>query len=209
MLWAVSVQVPHWLPCPIGSGDALDAGLLDDTRLGGPVLTSPPPSEPGDVGSGGSIAGANAAATQRKSVVGHPAQDAVQHARSSGVLAVAATSARRPSLNPQVSKPLPAPPRARSRSSRRRCRWSVRSRVMTRAFGIFLDQSNKTALRLKIGEDFQGWKLRSINGREVTMEKDEQGAVLALPQPGRRSDRRCTARSGQYGKAALAARRQM
>ena len=30
---------------PDRSGDALDAGLLDETRLGGPVLNSPPPSE--------------------------------------------------------------------------------------------------------------------------------------------------------------------
>ena len=51
-------------------------------------------------------------------------------------------------------------------------------------FGIFLDQSTKTALRLKVGEDYQGWKLRAIRGREVTMEKDEHAAVLTLPQPG-------------------------
>jgi general secretion pathway protein N len=51
-------------------------------------------------------------------------------------------------------------------------------------FGIFLDQSTKGALRLKVGEDYQGWKLRAIRGREVTMEKDQQAAVLALPQPG-------------------------
>jgi general secretion pathway protein N len=51
-------------------------------------------------------------------------------------------------------------------------------------FGIFLDQSTNAALRLKVGEDFQGWKLSAIRGREVTMEKDDQGAVLALPAPG-------------------------
>ena len=51
-------------------------------------------------------------------------------------------------------------------------------------FGIFLDQSTKAALRLKIGDDYQGWKLRAIQGREVTMEKDERAAVLSMPQPG-------------------------
>ena len=51
-------------------------------------------------------------------------------------------------------------------------------------FGIFLDQSTKGALRLKIGEDYQGWKLQAIRGREVTMEKDQQAAVLTLPEPG-------------------------
>jgi general secretion pathway protein N len=52
------------------------------------------------------------------------------------------------------------------------------------SFGIFIDQSTKAALRLKVGEDHQGWKLTRIRGREVTMEKDKQAAVLTLPQPG-------------------------
>jgi hypothetical protein len=51
-------------------------------------------------------------------------------------------------------------------------------------FGIFIDQSTKAALRLKTGEDYQGWKLRAIQGREVTMEKDQRAVVLTLPQPG-------------------------
>jgi general secretion pathway protein N len=51
-------------------------------------------------------------------------------------------------------------------------------------FGIFLDPSTSAALRLKVGEDYQGWKLLLIQGREATMAKDQQGAVLSLPQPG-------------------------
>ena len=50
-------------------------------------------------------------------------------------------------------------------------------------FGIFLDQSTRSALRLKIGEDYQGWKLRSVQGREAVLEKDQQVVPLALPQP--------------------------
>jgi hypothetical protein len=50
-------------------------------------------------------------------------------------------------------------------------------------FGIFLDQSTKTALRLRLGEDYQGWKLRTVQGREATLEKDQQAITLALPQP--------------------------
>lgn len=52
------------------------------------------------------------------------------------------------------------------------------------AFGIFLDLSTKAALRLKIGEDYQGWKLRSVQGREATLEKEEEVITLELPQPG-------------------------
>jgi general secretion pathway protein N len=51
-------------------------------------------------------------------------------------------------------------------------------------FGIFLDPSTKAAVRLKLGDDYQGWKLRLIQGREVTMEKDQLAAVLSMPKPG-------------------------
>jgi len=51
-------------------------------------------------------------------------------------------------------------------------------------FGIFLDQSTKAVVRLKVGENFQGWKLRSVQGRETALEKDERVVTLALPQPG-------------------------
>ena len=51
-------------------------------------------------------------------------------------------------------------------------------------FGIFLDQSTKVVLRLKVDEDYQGWKLRAVQGREATLEKDQQVVTLTLPQPG-------------------------
>lgn len=51
------------------------------------------------------------------------------------------------------------------------------------SLGIFVDDSAKTALRLKIGEQYQGWRLRTVAAREVTLEHDEQTAVLSLPQP--------------------------
>src|SRR5437762_1581586 len=51
-------------------------------------------------------------------------------------------------------------------------------------FGIFLDSSTKATIRLKLGDDYQGWKLQSIRGREVTLEKDQQLAVVGMPQPG-------------------------
>ncbi len=39
-------------------------------------------------------------------------------------------------------------------------------------------------MRLRLGEEYQGWKLRSVHGREVTLVRDEQSATLNLPQPG-------------------------
>ena len=51
-------------------------------------------------------------------------------------------------------------------------------------FGIFVDQASKAVLRLKQGEDFQGWQLRSIQSREASFQKNQQTFVVSLPQPG-------------------------
>lgn len=51
-------------------------------------------------------------------------------------------------------------------------------------FGIFLDRSGGSAFRLKIGENYRGWKLLAVRGREATMMKDRQTAILTLPEPG-------------------------
>jgi hypothetical protein len=51
------------------------------------------------------------------------------------------------------------------------------------SFGIFVDQNTKAALRLKIGEDYQGWRLSAVAPGEVTLEHGEQTTVLSLPPP--------------------------
>ncbi len=51
-------------------------------------------------------------------------------------------------------------------------------------FGIFVDHATKNVLRLKVGEDFQGWQLRSIQAREASFQKNQLTFVVALPQPG-------------------------
>jgi hypothetical protein len=51
-------------------------------------------------------------------------------------------------------------------------------------FGIFLDQSTKAAVRLRMGDDYMGWKLRSVQGREAILEKDQEAVILALPEAG-------------------------
>lgn len=49
------------------------------------------------------------------------------------------------------------------------------------SFGIFVNPTNKAALRLRVGEEYQGWRLRAVAPREVTLEHDEQTTVLSLP----------------------------
>jgi general secretion pathway protein N len=97
------------------------------------------------------------------------------------------SSSRRPppaavAADPAAPKPAPAPkPREPERPQ-----ISLVGTIASddEGFGIFLEQSTKSAIRLKVGEDYQGWRLRLIQGREVTLEKDQQAAVLSLPQPG-------------------------
>jgi hypothetical protein len=50
--------------------------------------------------------------------------------------------------------------------------------------GVFLDQGTKGFLRLKTGQDHQGWILRSVREREATFEKDRLTATLSLPAHG-------------------------
>ncbi|MGY3604734.1 hypothetical protein [Bradyrhizobium sp. Lot33] len=180
MSFALSVQSMA-AAAPDASGDALDAGLLDDTRLGGPVLTSPPPSEPVTTVRAVPPLAAPVRPLSANPLWGIPLTQ-LSNTRERPVF----SPSRRPPpvavAEPVVTKP-PPPPR------KKEVEPPQLSLVGTIAgddegFGIFLDQSTNAALRLKVGEDFQGWKLSAIRGREVTMEKDEQGAVLTLPPPG-------------------------
>jgi hypothetical protein len=52
------------------------------------------------------------------------------------------------------------------------------------SFGIFVDQTTKAVLRLKIGEETQGWKLRSVHGREVMLERERQTVTVSFPEAG-------------------------
>jgi general secretion pathway protein N len=49
--------------------------------------------------------------------------------------------------------------------------------------GIFIDQTTKKVVRLRMGEGVTGWILRSIERREATLEKNRQTVTLALPAP--------------------------
>ena len=50
-------------------------------------------------------------------------------------------------------------------------------------FAIFLDQSTRAPLRIRRGADYQGWMLRQIEARSVTLQKGDDFAVLAFPPP--------------------------
>jgi general secretion pathway protein N len=48
---------------------------------------------------------------------------------------------------------------------------------------IFVDEATRGIVRLRTGENHLGWTLRSVRGREATMQKDRQTVLLALPAP--------------------------
>jgi general secretion pathway protein N len=165
---------------PAVSGDTLDAGLLDDTRLSGSSAASSA-TEPVTT-----VRVVPPAATPARPLSANPLWG-IPLTKLSGTRERPIFSpSRRPPPPAAVAEPVAAkapPPRKKTVEP------PPLSLVGTisgddEGFGIFLDPSTKAALRLKIGDDYQGWKLRTIQGREVTMEKDEQAAVLTLPQPG-------------------------
>jgi general secretion pathway protein N len=51
-------------------------------------------------------------------------------------------------------------------------------------FAVFLDQATNNVVRLKTGQDHNGWVLRAVKGREATLHKNGKSEVLALPLPG-------------------------
>jgi general secretion pathway protein N len=51
------------------------------------------------------------------------------------------------------------------------------------SIGVFLDQSTHLFVRMRTGEEHAGWILRSIKGREASLEKNSRTETLSLPTP--------------------------
>jgi general secretion pathway protein N len=54
----------------------------------------------------------------------------------------------------------------------------------TDGFAVFVDQASNSIVRLRVGQDHDGWVLRAVKGREATLEKNRHSTTLALPAPG-------------------------
>jgi hypothetical protein len=178
---ALSVHGGASLSTSAVSTDSLDADRADGTQAGPPALstwTNP------------------AAAVQ--AVVSPPAPVAQERALSANPLwaipfAQLPITRDRPIFSPSRRPPPPAVapaavPKVVAVPKPRESERPQLTLVGTIAgdeegFGIFLDQSTQAIFRLKVGEDHQGWTLRSVQGREATLEKDQRVVPLALPQP--------------------------
>jgi general secretion pathway protein N len=49
---------------------------------------------------------------------------------------------------------------------------------------IFVNQATNDIVRLRTGDSYSGWMLRSVKGREAMFQKNNETLVLVLPAPG-------------------------
>jgi general secretion pathway protein N len=161
-------------------GDALDAGIADDVRLAKPLAGSSTPAEPVTTVRVLAQTAPPATILSANPLWGIPLTR-LKETRDRPIF----SPSRRPAPTVASAEPVVVKPPPRKKAVEPPPLSLVGTIVSdNEGFGIFIDQSSKAALRLKAGDDFQGWKLKLIRGREVTMEKDQQAAVLSLPQPG-------------------------
>jgi len=88
-----------------------------------------------------------------------------------------APAAETPAVATAPAVPEPTPPE--------RPQLSLVGTVMNGVDGvaIFLDQSSKTPLRLRIGSDYQGWTLRQVEARSATLQNGQDVAVFSFAPP--------------------------
>ena len=48
---------------------------------------------------------------------------------------------------------------------------------------IFLDEATKGIVRLKTGEEYSGWTLTQVQGREATMKRETDTVILEFSDP--------------------------
>ncbi len=183
LTWLVLLLPTGAVATPAITTDALDAGLADETRLAGPPALSP--TEP---------------VTSVRVVPPPPSQSPLSANPLWAIpLKQLSVTRDRPIFSPSRRPPPPVvasdpapvlPPPLPRKKEVEAPPLSLVGTIASdeESFGIFLDHATKQALRLKVGEDYQGWKLREIHGRQVTMEKEQQSAVLTLPAPGGQAD---------------------
>jgi hypothetical protein len=86
-------------------------------------------------------------------------------------------------VSPPAYVPPPAPPPPAKPAEPERPQLVLVGTVVnsSEGFGIFLDRATNSIVRLKTGESHDGWILRSVEGRQATLEKDQHSTMLALP----------------------------
>lgn len=96
------------------------------------------------------------------------------------------SASRRPPPPPVAAAPAaqarPAPPPPPRQPERPRLSL-VGTVGGEQGIAVFIDQATQAVVRLRTGEGHDGWVLRVVGGREVTLQNDRDTAVLSLPRP--------------------------
>ena len=94
------------------------------------------------------------------------------------------------SRRPPAPAPSPSPPASVAKSSppaeSERPPLTLQGTAIgkPRDIALVLDEATKGSVRLHVGEAAEGWRLRSVDRRAVTLEKDSRTVVLSFPPPG-------------------------
>jgi general secretion pathway protein N len=98
------------------------------------------------------------------------------------------TPSRRPPApaiaGPVAAAPAAAPPPPPAEPDRPQLTLVGAIAGRNEGIAVFLDQTNNNVIRLRTGQDHLGWVLRSVKGREATLEKNRLSATLELPPTG-------------------------
>jgi general secretion pathway protein N len=93
------------------------------------------------------------------------------------------SASRRPPAPPVVASPVvqtrPPPPPAPGPQKPRMALVGTVAGVD--GIAVFVDQGTQAIIRLRTGEGHEGWILRKVGTREVTLQNDQDIAILALP----------------------------
>jgi general secretion pathway protein N len=93
---------------------------------------------------------------------------------------------RRPAPPPELARPAPAPVAPPPKPPEpEKPQLSLLGTVAGSGerIGLFLDSTSKAVLRLKRGENHQGWTLRDVQPRQVELAKGLDNTILDLPSP--------------------------
>jgi len=96
------------------------------------------------------------------------------------------SASRRPPSPPAISVPASNTPAVPAGPPPAELRLVLVGTVVggDQSVGIFVDETNKATLRLKLDGDYQGWRLSSVHQREVTMVHGELTETLTFPKSG-------------------------
>ena len=98
------------------------------------------------------------------------------------------SSTRRPPPPPVVQPPYvpPPPPPVETKPPPEPLMLSLVGTIVGDSQGVALlqDKSSQEVVRLRTGESHQGWVLRSVQGRNATLEKGDRQETITLPVPG-------------------------